>query len=154
MLSEIQLQIQLPNTAIFKTAERALVADYLGMSTSENEHQQRKKKAKEDLFPAYIDTFIRLANRSEINSSLFTLIHVVLYLYSNRFLEDFIWIWERDFHSFEKVFKYQLCLRNAVEIAVVFLLIQSMKYAARLVSRENEVIREFRFAVLILQQFV
>ena len=27
--------------------------------------------------------------------------------------------------------------------AVVFLLIQSMKYAARLVSRENEVIREF-----------
>ena len=51
---------------------------------------------------------------------------------------------ERDFHSFEKGFKYQLCLRNAVEIAVVFLLIQSMKYAARLVSRENEVIREFR----------
>ena len=52
---------------------------------------------------------------------------------------------ERDFHSFEKGFKYQLCLRNAVEIAVVLLLIQSMKYAARLVSRENEVIREFRF---------
>ena len=51
---------------------------------------------------------------------------------------------ERDFHSFEKGFKYQLCLRNAVEIAVVLLLIQSMKYAARLVSRENEVIREFR----------
>ena len=50
---------------------------------------------------------------------------------------------ERDFHSFEKGFKYQLCLRNAVEIAVVLLLIQSMKYAARLVSRENEVIREF-----------
>ena len=51
---------------------------------------------------------------------------------------------ERDFHSFEKGFKYQLCLRHAVEIAVVLLLIQSMKYAARLVSRENEVIREFR----------
>ena len=54
---------------------------------------------------------------------------------------------ERDFHSFEKGFKYQLCHRNVVVeigVAVVFLLIQSMKYAARLVSRENEVIREFR----------
>ena len=50
---------------------------------------------------------------------------------------------ERDFHSFEKGFKYLIYASETPSKAVVFLLIQSMKYAARLASRENEVIREF-----------
>jgi hypothetical protein len=58
---------------------------------------------------------------------------------------------ERDFHSFEKGFKYQLCHRNVVveiAVAVVFLLIQSMKYAARLQSKKK--ISLVTFAVLII----
>ena len=58
---------------------------------------------------------------------------------------------ERDFHSFEfeKGFKYQPCLRNvAVEKAVVLLLIQSMKYAARLEIKKKRSLETF--AVLII----
>ena len=54
---------------------------------------------------------------------------------------------ERDFHSFEKGFKYQLCHPDVVEKAVVFLLIQSMKYAARLQSKKkcNNLFNKWRY---------
>ena len=58
---------------------------------------------------------------------------------------------ERDFHSFEKGFKYQLCHRNVVVeigVAVVFLLIQSMKYSARLESKKKISLESFTVLII------
>ena len=73
-----------------------------------------------------------------------SLIHFVLFKRDKR---------ESGFHSFEKGFNYQLCLPDVVvEVLVVaaFLLIQSMKYAARLQSKSKKKRSLESFAVLII----